>query len=175
MPPRTVIILSSLVQHQLFGISKGISSSIQTSLYIESFEWRNKICASVSELRKLCENYSLEYSVLWDQFINNSVKTGHLLNADALHNTLKGYSLANRDYVWTTFINGKTSDEERLIQLIQLYNKGDVLEGVNKEQIRLLLVFFSWILTSSNRWLRDTVSKAMIEILKENFEYLRFA
>lgn len=59
-------------------------------VYIESFEWRNKICASVSELRKLCENYSLEYSVLWDQFINNSVKTGHLLNADALHNTLKG-------------------------------------------------------------------------------------
>lgn len=57
----------------------------------------------------------------------------------ALHNTLKGYPLANRDYVWTTFINGKTSDEERLIQLIQLYNKGDVLEGVNKEQIRLLL------------------------------------
>lgn len=143
-------------------------------VYIESFEWRNKICASVSELRKLCENYSLEYSVLWDQFINNSVKTGHLLNADALHNTLKGYSLANRDYVWTTFINGKTSDEERLIQLIQLYNKGDVLEGVNKEQIRLLLVFFSWILTSSNRWLRDTVSKAMIEILKENFEYVEY-
>ena len=140
--------------------------------YIESFEWRNKICVSVSELLKLCENYSLEYSVLWDQFINNSVKTGHLLNADALHNTLKGYSLANRDYVWTTFINGKTTDEERLIQLIQLYNKGDVLEGVNKEQIRLLLVFFSWILTSSNRWLRDTVSKAMIEILKENFEYV---
>lgn len=142
--------------------------------YIESFEWRNKICVSVSELLKLCENYSLEYSVLWDQFINNSVKTGHLLNADALHNTLKGYPLANRDYVWTTFINGKTSDEERLIQLIQLYNKGDVLEGVNKEQIRLLLVFFSWILTSSNRWLRDTVSKAMIEILKENFEYVEY-
>ena len=142
--------------------------------YIESFEWRNKICVSVSELLKLCENYSLEYSVLWDQFINNSVKTGHLLNADALHNTLKGYPLANRDYVWTTFINGKTSDEERLIQLIQLYNKGDVLEGVNKEQIRLLLVFFSWILTSSNRWFRDTVSKAMIEILKENFEYVEY-
>ena len=42
-------------------------------VYIESFEWRNKICASVSELRKLCENYSLEYSDLWDQIYNAEV------------------------------------------------------------------------------------------------------
>lgn len=142
--------------------------------YIESFEWRSKIYLSISELLKLCNEYSIEPSILWNVFINNSVKLGHLLNADALHGVLKGYSLAQRDYLWTIFINDKTSDDDRLVQLIEIYNKGEVLEVSDKEQIRLLLILFSWVLTSSNRWLRDTTSKAMIEILKDNFEYTEY-
>lgn len=143
-------------------------------IYIESFEWRNKINLSILELLKLCDEYSVEPSVLWNAFINNSVKQGHLLNADALHDVLKRCSLSGRDYLWTRFINGSKFDDARIIQLIEIYNKGEGLNVSNKEQIRLLLILFSWVLTSSNRWLRDTTSKAMIEILKEHFEYTEY-
>lgn len=142
--------------------------------YIESFEWRNKIYLSVSELIELCNEFSIEPSVLWNAFINNSVKVGHLLNADALCTVLEQYPLAKRDYLWTKFINEVNSDDDRIVQLIEIYNKGEALEISDKEQIRLLLLLFSWVLTSSNRWLRDTTSKAMIEILKEHFEYAEF-
>lgn len=142
--------------------------------YIESFEWRNKIFLSISELLKLCNEYSIAPSILWNAFINNSVKLRHLLNADALHDVLKRYSLAQRDYLWTTFINETNLDDDRIVQLIEIYNNGEALEVSDKEQIRLLLILFSWILTSSNRWLRDTTSKAMIEILKDNFEYTEY-
>ena len=87
---------------------------------------------------------------------------------------MKQYSVSKRDYLWTTFINGKTTDDDRIAQLIEIYNKGEVLEVSGKEQIRLLLILFSWVLTSSNRWLRDTTSKAMIEILKNHFEYTEY-
>lgn len=143
-------------------------------IYIESFEWRRKIHLSISELLNLCNEHSIEPSVLWNSFINSSVKQGHLLNADALYDVLRRYPLAKRDYLWTTFINGIGSDDERLVQLIKIYNEGEVLEVSDKEQIRLLLLLFSWILTSSNRWLRDTTSKAMIEILKNNFEFTEY-
>lgn len=142
--------------------------------YIESFEWRSKIYLSVSGLLKLCNEYSIAPSVLWNAFISNSVKQGHLLNADALYDVLRRYPLAKRDYLWTTFINGISSGDERIVQLIEIYNKGEVLEVSDKEQIRLLLILFSWVLTSSNRWLRDTTSKAMIEILKDHFEYTEY-
>lgn len=142
--------------------------------YIESFEWRNKIYLTISELLKLCNEYFIEPSILWNVFINNSVKLDHLLNADALYDVLKRYPLAKRDYLWTTFINGRNSDDDRIVQLIEIYNKGEVLEVSDKEQIRLLLILFSWVLTSSNRWLRDTTSKAMIEILKAHFEYSEY-
>ncbi|MCM1160738.1 MAG: hypothetical protein NC412_05900 [Roseburia sp.] len=142
--------------------------------YIESFEWRSKIYLSISELLELCNEYSIEPSILWDVFINNSVKLGHLMNADALHDVLKRYPLAKRDYFWTTFINGRSSDDARIVQLVEIYNKGETLEVSDKEQIRLLLILFSWVLTSSNRWLRDTTSKAMVEILKDHFEYSEY-
>lgn len=142
--------------------------------YIESFEWRSKIYLSISELLELCNEFSIEPSILWNAFINNSVKLDYLLNADELHDILRRYPLARRDYLWTVFINGRNSDDDRIVQLIEIYNKGEVLEVSDKEQIRLLLILFSWVLTSSNRWLRDTTSKAMVEILKEHFEYTEY-
>lgn len=142
--------------------------------YIESFEWRSEIYLNISELLELCNRYFIEPAVLWNSFINNSVKQNHLLNADNLYKVLKQYSVSKRDYLWTIFINGKTTDNDRIAQLIEIYNKGEVLEVSDKEQIRLLLILFSWVLTSSNRWLRDTTSKAMIEILKNHFEYTEY-
>lgn len=142
--------------------------------YIESFEWRSEIYLNISELLELCNRYFIEPAVLWNSFINNSVKQNHLLNADNLYKVLKQYSVSRRDYLWTIFINGKTTDDDRIAQLIEIYNKGEVLEVSDKEQIRLLLILFSWVLTSSNRWLRDTTSKAMIEILKNHFEYTEY-
>lgn len=142
--------------------------------YLESFEWRKKIYLAIPELLRLCNEYYIAPSILWRVFINNSVKQFHLLNADSLHNVLETYDLVKRDYLWTIFINEDTSNDNRLVQLIKSYNKGEVMEISDKEQIRLLLILFSWVLTSSNRWLRDTTSKAMIEILKVHFEYSEY-
>ena len=134
----------------------------------------NKIYLSISELLNLCNEYSVEASTLWNAFISNSVKKDHLLNADVLHNVLKQYSLPKRDYLWTTFINERYLKDDRIVQLIELYSKGEELKISDHQQIRLLLTLFSWILTSSNRWLRDTTSKAMIEILKTHFAYTEY-
>ena len=102
--------------------------------------------------------------------IGNSVKVSHQLNADFLHRFLLKYKLNKRDYLWTIYINKLTRDEDnRIVQLIQMYDKGEKLETTNEKQIELLLTLFGWVLSSSNRWLRDYTSKAMIEILKEHF------
>lgn len=57
----------------------------------------------------------------------------------------------------------------RLYQLIDYFDKGNLLDGLADENIQLLLILFSWLLTASNRTLRDKASKALIEILKINF------
>lgn len=142
--------------------------------YIESLEWRTEIYLSLEDIMNYCNKYYIDPSTVWNSFIANSVKPSHLMNADALHSLLKRYPLNKRDYLWTEFINGRSADDDRVVQLVELYNKGEGLQVSNEEQIRLLLVLFSWMLTASNRWLRDTTSKAMIELLKEHFEFSEY-
>ena len=141
------------------------------SSYIGSFQWRNSKYIPVNCFKKLLNTYPCTPSDVWQLFIGNSVKVYSPLNADYLHNMLLSYELSRRDYLWTIYINKFTNDNsDRVVQLIEMYNRGEKLEFTNEKQTELLLTLFSWFLTSSNRWLRDCTSKAMIEILKEHFQ-----
>lgn len=138
--------------------------------YIASFKWRNSRNTNLASFLHLCEKYSADCNLVWDIFIMNSLKKGSCFNADGLHTVLNKYSLNQRDNKWTIYINGMNfHSEHRLVQIIQMYSEGKGLAFTDSRQVELLLTLFGWILTSSNRWLRDTTSKAMVEILKQNF------
>lgn len=140
------------------------------SRYIDSFQWRDIRYIPADNFMDMLKKYPCSPDDLWTMLIGNSVKVSHPFNADFLHHFLLGYKLNKRDYLWTVYINKMTRDEDnRIVQLIQMYDKGGNLETTNEKQIELLLTLFGWILSSSNRWLRDYTSKAMIEILKEHF------
>ncbi|WOO38095.1 hypothetical protein R2R35_06225 [Anaerocolumna sp. AGMB13020] len=141
------------------------------SRYIQSFQWRNKDTISEQGFLNLIRKYPSEPKDIWKLLIGNSVKTGHPLNADFLHNLLMGYELNKRDYIWTTYINTVFSDDtNRIMQLIQMYNKGESIIMRSKKQTELLLTLFGWLLTASDRSLRDYASKAMIEFMKQEFD-----
>lgn len=139
--------------------------------YIYSFQWRDPQHISRELLYDLLSKYYCQPDDLWPMLIGNSIKVQHPLNADYLHEFLLKYKLNRRDYLWTIYINQLTMEEEnRVVQLIQMYDRGEKLEEICEKQIELLLTLFGWLLTSSNRWLRDYTSKAMIEILKNHFQ-----
>ena len=139
--------------------------------YVESFKWRNTQNINLSTFWHLCEKYSVRFEMIWDMFITNSLKSQSCFNSNGLHTVLSRYPLNQRDYLWTRYINDiGCSSEHRLVQVIRMYSEGKGLTFTNRCQVELLLVLFSWILTSSNRWLRDTTSKAMVEVLKQNFD-----
>lgn len=140
------------------------------SRYIDSFQWRDTKTISAENFESLLRRYPCGPDDLWPMLIGNSVKVHHPLNADFLHKFLMRYELNKRDYLWTIYINKLTlSESDRIVQLVQMYDCGEKLEIKNEKQFELLLTLFGWILTSSNRWLRDYTSKAMIEILKNHF------
>lgn len=141
--------------------------------YVRSFEWRNKIYLSTDEFLKQCSDYRVLVDDLCHMFIACSLKEKHSFNVDTIHDILMDFPLNKRDYYWTKYINDLDHDDI-IIQIIDLYNQGQKLDIDNEEQLRMLLILFSWFLTSSNRKLRDTTSKAMIEILKDNFDYCRY-
>lgn len=138
--------------------------------YIDSLQWRQCDSITIDYLLELCKKYSPDIAVFWNMLITNSVKRKNPLNAEALHEYLMKQSLCWRDYIWTTYINELGEDNaQRLVQLISMYNEGEYLEGADEEQLELLLVLLSWCLTSTNRKFRDITSKAMIEVLRNQF------
>lgn len=138
--------------------------------YIKSFSWRPAHSLSKELFRSIANNYPTDSDKVLQVLVENSTRQNNPINANFLHEILYPKKLAKRDGFWLPFINNLTYEDKRVYQLITLFDNGNQINLVSKEQIELLLVLFTWLLASSNRRLRDVTSKAMIEILKVNFE-----
>lgn len=139
--------------------------------YVNSFSLRSQKNICENQFVEFINAYHVDNSTVFSVLISNATKSNHPLNAHFLDKNLFNWSIADRDSCWTATINDETESESRIMQLIKKFDQGFKDMDLPKEQIWLLLLLFSWILTSSNRCLRDKCSKAMIEILKTHFDY----
>lgn len=137
--------------------------------YVESFLWRKASSVDADSFLSFIMTHSVDRDVVFQVLIENSTKENHPLNANFLHMILMNKTLANRDSLWTTYINDLANERERLFQLITYFDEGNLLNGLSVSNVELILILISWLLTSSNRFLRDKASKAAIELLKNYF------
>jgi len=135
--------------------------------YLKTFTWRNPQY-SLMQIVELIKKYNVARHVVWSIFIECATKEHSILNADGLFELLDRYSLNRRDYLWTTVINELT-ENDRIISLAYYLESGNELRRLSDTSVELLLILFTWMLSSSNRILRDRISKAMIELLKDRF------
>lgn len=138
--------------------------------YINSYNLRKANTINSKYFIDFVNKHHIAPDIVFSMLIENSTKINHPLNAEFLHSILINKSLNNRDLMWTMFIND-IDDSQRIIQLINYFNEGNTLSGLTADNIFLLLILFTWLLTSSNRFTRDIASKAMIELLKSNFQF----
>ena len=141
--------------------------------YLESFSWRKNKTINQQSFKNFINNHNFDPNKVWGLLIENSTKPNHKLNAEFLHSLLIKYPLNYRDYIWTLCVNDM-SDEDRLVQIVEYFDNGHSLAPLELESVKLLLILLSWILTSTNRYLRDKTSKAMVELLKNNFELCEY-
>ena len=135
--------------------------------YIRMFTWRSSYI-KFDDFLKLIDKYSVHPKQVWDVFIENATKENSELNAIGLTNLLSRYEINLRDYLWTIEIND-LNEEDRIISLAYFIEAGNKFEGLLENKAFLLLILFSWMLSSSNRILRDRISKSMVEIMKFHF------
>ena len=145
-------------------IRDGWKKRILIEEYYSSFIWRSSH-VTLRGFLEFTKRYPVEISRVWEVFIENSVKTNSELNALGLTKLLQGFDMNLRDYRWTITINNYGEDE-RIISLAHYIESGNKLEGMDENAAYLLSITFTWMLSSSNRVLRDRISKAMIEILR---------
>ena len=137
--------------------------------YLESFIWRPASSVDAEAFLSFFKKRPVDKDVVFQMLIENSAKEHHPLNSLFLHELLASKKLAERDALWTDFINHLAAEDQRVFQLTTYFDKGNLLDGLSRSNTELLLILLIWLLTASNRFLRDKASKAAIELLKREF------
>lgn len=141
-----------------------------SELYLHSFSWRS--CSSIRKeaFLSFVRKYSLNAPEVWNVMIENSMKEYHPLNINLLHEILTSKKIAVRDYLWTTYINSISNEENRLYQLLIYFEKGNSFENISDNITEKFLILVTWLFTTTNRHLRDKATKVAVELLKTNFQ-----
>lgn len=116
---------------------------------------------------------------LWDSVIAVTAEPAHILNADRLHAILADAGRVKRDKFWIEYtwhiLSDDTSPLLRLIRWAEQTETPPWLKpgwsgtnetgGADKEVVRLAATTLTWLLTSSNRFVRDRTTKALVQLL----------
>lgn len=97
----------------------------------------------------------------------------HRFNADSLHAHLTGQDLADRDAWWSIYLHNQYGENGAVDRLVDWAWSSADRSHIKDESIRLTAVALAWFLTTSNRYLRDRATKALVALLTPRIGVLR--
>jgi len=144
--------------------------------FVESLIWRDPRTITDSTLNYV-NKYIIRYKDTHDQFLNALLTVasnpGHPFNADFLHKHLIRLELAERDGWWSIFLHSQYGERGAVDRLVDWAWSPEDKSHIDDEAIRLCGIALSWFLTSSNRYLRDSATKALVSLLTKRLHVLR--
>lgn len=140
--------------------------------FIDGLMWRRADTIGEAS-REFVNEVLMRNDDLFYQFLETSIsmatKPDFYFNADMLHKFLYQQSLAERDAWWTTWLQSKYGEHSGYNSIKRLidwaWNEEEKAE-ISDESARLAGVMMAWFLASSNRYLRDATTKAMVCLLQ---------
>lgn len=138
--------------------------------YYDSLNWRKGSDIDFKTLKIDTIKPSLDAFLAL--LIHCSTKKDCCFNANYLHEVLKKMSISQRDSIWTVRINEYmyNNDFRDVKEMADVYIEGREIIKADTKQLELLLILFTWFLTTSNCTLRDDITLAIVEILKSNLK-----
>jgi hypothetical protein len=168
--------LPERIKQELFDVAPYCAGfqSVQDS-FVDSLVWRNP--AFIMEPTKNCINkYVITNREVFNRFLNALLTVAcnpdHPYNADFLHHQLVKYTVAERDVWWSTFLHyqyGKHGAVDRIVDWAWSSSN----KNIDDKSIRLCGVALAWMLTTSNRFLRDRATKALVAVTEGRLPVLR--
>lgn len=147
--------------------------------FIESIIWRKKETLT-DKLKLYINDVVIRKSGYHDYFLNTILLvTSHpknYFNSDFLHNHLWKFTMADRDAWWIPLIHnqypGYSDEISPIRKMIDWAWTENEREDISDESIRLMSQTMLWLMTSCNRELRDSATKALICLLEERIHVL---
>ena len=141
------------------------------SEYIDAYKFRSKKATNVRDYLNVVFKKFINTKTLVDKHIDllvSMVGRDCELNANALTIWLKNKTLVDRDITWTCYINSTYRDGNNIFNLIQFFLKNKCV-NINAKIKLSYGQALTWLLSSSNRKLRDDASRALVNLLQDDF------
>ena len=160
---------------ELFGLIPALSSSRQgVTAFLDSLVWRSSNSFSDATRTVLDDlvaqlGSSLGHEVI-EALLTVATIPDHPFNANYLDDVLRGYELADRDAVWSTYLHdsyGAHGAVDRLLDWATTLEASDA-GALEDEAIDLYSIALTWMLTTSNRFVRDRATKSLVSALSGN-------
>jgi hypothetical protein len=144
--------------------------------FVESIVWRHPSSfteATHRYIQKEVLRYHGTFEDFWNAMIAVGTRVKHPLNAIRLHEILSRNDLANRDAWWSIFLHQEWGKERAVNRIVNWALAENDKSAVNDEVIRLTGILLAWFFTTSDRFLRDGATKAMVRIFESRLQVLR--
>ena len=113
------------------------------------------------------------YEEFLDAFLTVASIPDHPFNADLLHKHLMKQGLADRDAWWSIYLHNQYGANGAVDRLVDWAWSSANKSHIKDESVRLTGVALTWFLTTSNRYLRDRATKALVALLTPRITVLR--
>lgn len=168
LPERKSVELYDLLPH--FYNSKAVVNAVLSSLI-----WRDE-----NTIDSHLDTYFAEF-MGEDQFSDRLFRTvieigfnmGNYYNADYLHRMLASMQLADRDAMWIPALYRIYNSQNNILEDVVnwVWDESDEV-NIDEKSVELGATLLSWFLTSTNRKLRDTTTKALVQLLHNRMQVL---
>ena len=139
---------------------------------LESIVWR-RLDAFTDDTKEVLQEVAARGNTFIDprdSLLTVSTIPGHPFNALYLDRRLRQDTMPVRDTWWSTYLDGTWGTEGPAARLID-WASGIVPDtSVETDVVDLAATCLAWMLTTSNRFLRDRATKALVALLTERVE-----
>jgi len=143
--------------------------------FIDSLIWRDPK-AITKATRQHINEHIIKYSDSHDHFLDALLtitqNPEHPYNARFLHRHLMKFELADRDAWWSVFLHNQYDQHTSVDRLVEWAGSDEDKTHISDEPIMLCGMALSWFLTTSNRFLRDKSTKALVSLFTPRLHLL---
>ncbi|MEM5431832.1 AVAST type 2 anti-phage system protein Avs2 [Cupriavidus oxalaticus] len=135
------------------------------SIFLNSIVWRDPAAVTPQAVTYLRSLKASHIEDVIDTLVTLATIPEHPLNANFTDGLLRESSMAERDAWWTIGLHGLWARQSAVDRLFQWANRLWPHTEITDESAKLAAYIIAWLLPSSNRFLRDHATKALVRVL----------
>ncbi len=164
---------------EFFEVAPYLQSYLLIETFIESLIWRRPD-AFKKDLKqvlyfinkKVIQTDQYHRSLL-NAFLSVAPIPNHPFNAYFLHKHLLHDTIPKRDSWWSTFLHYQYGEKGAVDRLIEWGWSDHDKTNIKDESIKLCSMALTWFFTTSNRFIRDKATKALVGLLNNKLAIIK--